>query len=165
MKDWHVIRVRPASEAKAAESLKRHKLEAYYPVEKLWRKTIRGRVEHLRPAVYGYIFARLDDDDMYKLHDMEGVAYAVTTFGHYRKLEVFIRWLKLVERLGMFDKTLAARRRKMAEGEPVRIIDGPFTDFQATFLRMEERGRARVMLHLFGRPTETTLTLEQLAAA
>lgn len=168
-KPWFVIATRPAQEHRAIASLEMHKLEAYRPQEIVWRKVAHRRIEQPRPLIRGYVFARLDQDDIHKLHDMEGVAYRIAVT-QQQQLDDFIDWLVDLEGRGEFDHTLAERRRrglveKMEGGEPLKITGGKFSGFDATFLRMDSLGKARVMFSIFGRSSEMTVPLSQLEAA
>lgn len=166
---WFVIATRPAQEHKAIASFEQLKIECYRPQEIVWRKVARRRIEQPRPLIRGYVFARLAPDDIHQLHGMDGVAYLITAV-QQQKLIDFIEWLQELEGQGEFDRTLAEKRRKgavekMEGGEPVKITGGKFSGFEATFLRMDVVGKARVMFAIFGRPSEMTVPLSQLEAA
>lgn len=170
MKDWFVIATRPAQEHRAIASLEQHKLECYRPQETIWRKVRNRRVEDRRPAIRGYVFAQLDGDDIHKLHDMEGVAYRIAV-SQQAKLIAFIDWLKEQEGTTLFDHTLAEKLRRRAisgdteHGAPLKVSGGQFGGYGATFMRMEPRGRARVMLAMFGGLVEHVIQIDHLEAA
>jgi transcriptional antiterminator NusG len=49
------------------------------------------------------------------------------------------------------------------EGQTVRIIDGPFTDFVGTVDELDlDKGKVRVLLSLFGRETPVELDFLQV---
>jgi len=48
-------------------------------------------------------------------------------------------------------------------GEAVRIVDGPFTDFEGTVDEInEEKGKVKVLISIFGRPTPVELDFLQV---
>ena len=49
------------------------------------------------------------------------------------------------------------------EGDPVKVIDGPFTDFSGTIGEVTmERKRVKVLVSIFGRPTPVELDFLQV---
>ncbi len=170
LKPWFVIATRPAQEHKAIASLEQHKFECYRPLEIVWRKVGHRRIEQPRPAIRGYVFAQLAEEDLHKLHGMEGVAYKIAV-AQQQKLADFIEWLKSMEGTALFDHTLAERQRRRLvsddteEGTKLKVSGGQFGGYGATFLRMESKGRARVMLEMFGGLVEHISPVEHLEAA
>ncbi len=59
----------------------------------------------------------------------------------------------------------AKPRPKIGAGSTVVIIDGPFCGFQATVVDSIGLEAARVLLHVFGRPTHADMALAQIEAA
>jgi transcriptional antiterminator NusG len=49
-----------------------------------------------------------------------------------------------------------------AEGDSVRVIEGPFTSFIGTIETVNEKGKIRVQVSIFGRPTPVELDFTQV---
>jgi len=63
------------------------------------------------------------------------------------------------------DKTVAVEKIEIpfCEGDPVRVIDGPFKDFAGIVSEVnEERGKVRVMVSIFGRLTPVDVDFLQI---
>ena len=54
-------------------------------------------------------------------------------------------------------------RMKYEEGETVKVIDGPFTDFSGTIEEVKpEKGKVKVLISIFGRATPVELDFIQV---
>jgi transcriptional antiterminator NusG len=64
----------------------------------------------------------------------------------------------------MVEGTLHPRMKVLfQEGETVRVIDGPFTNFQGVVGEVDvEKGRIRVLVSIFGRSTPVELDFSQV---
>ena len=52
---------------------------------------------------------------------------------------------------------------KFEQGDKVQVMDGPFTNFAGVVDEVKpDRGRVRVMISVFGRPTPVELEFTQL---
>jgi transcription antitermination factor NusG len=162
---WFLVHTGPSAEARAAGALRVQGFDAYYPQETVWRKVSNRRVEHARPFIRGYVFARMDAEDLWRLHDIEGATRSIpVTPATYREFAAFIAELRAEEAGGKFDHTLAEkRRRKVVEGDRVRVTGGMFKDQIGLLSRMAGEGRGRVLLSLFGRQGPVNIPLDQLA--
>jgi transcriptional antiterminator NusG len=49
-----------------------------------------------------------------------------------------------------------------AEGESVKVIEGPFTNFIGTIENVNEKGKVKVNVSIFGRPTPVVLDFTQI---
>jgi transcriptional antiterminator NusG len=57
-------------------------------------------------------------------------------------------------------------RMTLAVGQPVRIIDGPFTDFTGTVDEIDQaKGKVKVLVSFFGRETPVELDFLQVEKA
>jgi transcription antitermination factor NusG len=48
-------------------------------------------------------------------------------------------------------------------GDKITIVQGPFQTLSHTFLGLDEKGKVRALMNLFGRSTPTTYHPEQVA--
>jgi len=61
------------------------------------------------------------------------------------------------------EKGQAATEVPFKVGETVKVIDGPFADFVGSVDEINaERGKLRVMVSIFGRPTAVELDIAQV---
>lgn len=171
---WYAITVAPTAERKVRDALNDHGLEAYFPVEKVWRTALQKgrRISHERPLLRGYVFAKTADlaHLVALAHDIEGVVHVFAFQYGAAKVAEFIDQLRQHETAGDFDETLPRDkqgkiRRKLEPGDPVRVIGGPFFGFVGKLQSLPGRRRAQVVLTLFGREGPVTLDLLQLEAA
>lgn len=164
---WFLVHTNPAAEARAASALLYQGFDAYYPKETVWRKSGRVRSELSRPFIRGYIFARMSPEDLWKLRDIDGAACA--TSANERLYEAFVGFIGEMrdeESNGKFDLTLAEkRRRRVVEGDRVRVTTGMFKDQIGLLSRMAGEGRGRVLLSLFGAEGPVNIPLDQLEKA
>jgi transcriptional antiterminator NusG len=68
--------------------------------------------------------------------------------------------IRTLEQLG---NTAPSRRKRLfAEGEEIRVVDGPFRHFNGIVDRLDSKGRLRVLVSLFGRLSTVALTEDQV---
>ena len=60
---------------------------------------------------------------------------------------------------------VARRRRLYRIGEIVRVVDGPFAEFNGSVERLDSNGRLKVLLDIFSRMTSVELDEGQIEAA
>ena len=155
---WYVAQVKPHAEVRAAAVLAQRGLEAFLP---LLRR--RGRHAGLlgEPLFRGYLFARLDvaGEEVLVARSAPGVLYLL---GERSAPLAVPDGLVAAIRARMVAENQARGAAGYREGEPVRLLAGPFRDLEAVFdRRLNAAGRARVFVELLGRlvPVETDLAL------
>lgn len=109
----------------------------------------------------GYVFVHMlmDDDAWYMVRNTPGVTGFVGSGTEPTPLrdEEVDRMLKRIE---AEEPTV---RVSFREGERVRIVDGPFTDFHGVVDNIDmDRGKVRLMVSFFGRETPVELDLLQV---
>jgi transcriptional antiterminator NusG len=109
----------------------------------------------------GYVFVHMvmDDDVWYIVHSTPGVTGFVgsgTKPTPLRQEEVE----RILKRIEAEEPTV---RVSFREGQRVRIVDGPFTDFHGTVDEIDmQRGKVRLLVSFFGRETPVELDLLQV---
>lgn len=179
MSKWYAITTSPAAERRVRTSLTEHGVEAYYPVERVWRTRPGRRTTAERPFIRGYVFARTADHAalVALTHDIEG-AGRVHMFRGPRlngqsadeSAAAFIEELREAEASGDFDATLPRDRagrivRALEPGAAVRLKSGPLKGFAGKLVKLGEKRRAQIVLAMLGGEVAMTVDLLKLEAA
>jgi len=146
---WYALRTRARAERRVAARLRRREVEAYCPVverERTWSDRTKVIAEPMFP---GYLFARFDGVDLGRVLSARSVVEVVRSSG----VPVPVRpdELEAVRRLegGLRASEEALEIESVdafEEGEPVRVVSGPFEGLTGELL--EDRGGVRVAVRL-----------------
>jgi transcription termination/antitermination protein NusG len=115
----------------------------------------------------GYVLVEmvLDQETGHVINSIQGVIKFV---GHDRRMPQPLRPDEVNRLLGIADEVEAAGPKEEIPfliGQAVAITEGPFTDFNGTVEEvMTDKGKVRVSVSLFGRPTSVELDYLQLKA-
>ncbi len=167
---WYVVHAHSGHEAKVAEMVKQRAetldltdkiLEILIPTqEKIQIK--RGQKKTVTEKIFpGYmlIHMELTDESWLAVRTTQGITGFVGVGNKPTPLPKHE-----VEAIKQY-MTQAAPQYKAdyVEGEAVKIIDGPFTDFLATVKSIdEEKGKVQVLVNIFGRETPVDLDFLQI---
>jgi len=98
-------------------------------------------------------------------HTINGIQGVIKFVGH-DKMPMALRADEVNRLLGIADETVAEEPKEeipFLVGQAVAITEGPFTDFNGTVEEvMPDKGKVRVSVSLFGRPTSVELDYLQL---
>jgi transcription termination/antitermination protein NusG len=100
------------------------------------------------------------------LHTINGIQGVIKFVGH-EKLPMPLRPEEVNRLLGIAEAEESAPKEEIPFliGQAVAITEGPFTDFNGTVEEvMADKGKVRVSVSLFGRPTSVELDYLQLKA-
>ena len=100
------------------------------------------------------------------LHTINGIQGVIKFVGHER-FPMALRPEEVNRLLGIAEAEEAAPKEEIPflVGQAVAITEGPFTDFNGTVEEvMADKGKVRVSVSLFGRPTSVELDYLQLKA-
>ncbi len=170
-KKWYIVNVQSGCEgtAKSAieERIRSHKLEELFgdiliPTENVI-ELVKGQ-KKTRPKKFypGYIFVNMEINDK-SWHLIKGSAKVTGFIGGSKPMEVPDRDLQKVTQQieGHGEKPRA--KVNFGIGEGVVIIDGPFNSFNGTVEEVnEEKGKLKVLVSIFGRPTPVELDFIQV---
>ncbi len=167
---WYVVHAHSGHEMKVAEMVKQRAetlgltdkiLEVLIPTqEKIQIK--RGQKKTVTEKIFpGYMLVHMEltDESWLAVRTTQGVTGFVGVGNKPTPLPKHE-----VEAIKQY-MTQAAPQYKAdyVEGEAVKIIDGPFTDFLATVKSIdEERGKVQVLVNIFGRETPVDLDFLQI---
>ncbi len=163
MESWYALFTKPRKEQQVADALAEKGIQTYVPT---WRVHTRGRGWVQRPFFPRYIFARIDFDAV-------GISVVRWTPGLTNIVSFDGRpaWVpdeiveRLKERLAEMDAAAEGRvyAPRFRRGQRVRILEGPFKDFEAVFDRhLSASDRVRVLLDVLGRVTKVEVEASKL---
>lgn len=167
---WYVVHTYSGHEAKVSEQLRQRilsmgltdkVLEALIPTQE--KIEIKQREKRkIREKIFpGYLLIKmiLDDQSWLAVRTTPGVTGFVGMGNQPTPLP-----LQEVEAILKFIKTEAPKfKTKFTEGEAIKIIDGPFTEFLGSVESIdEEKGKVKVLVSIFGRETPVELDFLQV---
>jgi len=127
-----------------------------------------GKKVNVERKLYpGYVLVEMvmNQESAHVINSIQGVIKFV---GHERKLPQPLRPDEVNRLLGIAEEVEAEGPREEIPfliGQAVAITEGPFTDFNGTVEEvMADKGKVRVSVSLFGRPTSVELDYLQLKA-
>ncbi len=140
--------------------------QALVPVEAAVEIKNGKKVTVERKVFPGYVLVEMTVDQE-SLHEVGAIQGVIKFVGKDRDPQP-LRPDEVNRLLGIVDETEDAAPREeipFLVGQAVAITDGPFTDFNGTVEDvMPDKGKVRVSVSLFGRPTSVELDYLQLRA-
>lgn len=172
--DWYVLQVLSSHENKVQKLIEREKArwdngdkigEIKIPV--LEMAELRGGKKRIvkKKFMPGYVFIQADLDDELE-RAVRSIPGVVTFVGTDEAAQILSddEMQSLFSEMGenKNDEKVASRIL-FSEGETVRIIEGPFTNFQGLVESVDsEKGKVRVKVEIFGRSTPVELDYLQV---
>ena len=171
-KKWYIVNTQTGCEntAKTAieERIRTAKMEKYFgeiliPAESVVELVKGQKKEKSRKFFPGYIFVSmfLNDDTWHLVRNSSKVSGFVG--GKTRPPEVpEHEVLRVTQQMaGIAEKPRP--KVKFALGESVMVVDGPFSNFNGTVEEInEDKGKVKVLVSIFGRPTPVELDFLQV---
>lgn len=169
---WYVVHVYSGFEQKAKTALQERVRskgysekfgEVYVPQETV-TELVRGQKKTLSKTFFpGYILVQMDmDQDTW--HLVKDTPKITGFIGNAKDPSPLTQ--EEVDRLikQMHEGALAVQsKHQFAEGENVKVIDGPFMDFTGTIEQVNpEKGKLKVLISIFGRATPVELDYVQV---
>lgn len=172
---WYIINVQTSCENTAKTSIEKkardHKLEQFIgqiliPSENVVELVKGKKATRARKFFPGYIFVQmvLTDETWHLVRN----ASKVTGFvgGKVKPPEVPEEEVMRVTRQMEAGAEKATAKVKFSVGENVTVIDGPFSNFNGTVEEInQEKGKVKVSVSIFGRPTPVELDFVQVEKA
>lgn len=160
---WYIAHTKSGFESKVKKAIENQarlkKLTAkifrvLVPEEEKLEK-VRNQTRPVKHKVYpGYVFIEMEltNDTQALIKDVDGVTHFVGGNSGKEPLPVKTEEMQLIlKRLG---ETTALPQIDLEVGESVRVLQGPFADFEGTVQDIDlEKQKAKVMLSVFGRET------------
>ena len=162
---WYLVHSRPRLETIAAENLARQGYQVYLPRLRLPRRRRerwRDEVEPLFPR-YLFVGVNIGDQEFRPMHSTRGVS-RIVRFG-LRYASVPHALIEALEAQVGLDGLHEFRAPKLASGDRVRILAGPFRDVEAVFECERGEDRVRVLLEVLGAEARVTLNASLIVPA
>jgi len=173
---WYVLRVVSGKERKIKEYLDKDILrngwdkiikQIFLPVEKVYKVQNGKKVMRERNFYPGYVMievesGKLNDDMISSIKNMTNVIHFLG-----KDNPVALRKSEVNKMLGKVDEMSDAGGMTMSEpfivGETIKIIDGPFNDFNGVIEEVnDEKKKLKVTVKIFGRATPVELNYMQV---
>jgi transcription antitermination factor NusG len=137
--NWYVFYTRSNAEKSVYGELIRRRYQAYLPLEKTLRHW-RNRQNKLvsRPLFRGYIFIKTSESEIYNIVKIYGVVRCVRCGDRFSIVPE--KDIRCIEQMLALGQPIYAEH-DLAEGEHVRVIQGPLTGYQG--LLIERKGKSR----------------------
>ncbi len=172
---WYVLRIVSGKERKVKEHLDKEVkingwgnaiLQILCPVEKVFKVVNGKKVLREKTLFPGYIMLEALDG---KLNDtmIQGIT-GVTSVIHFLGKEhpIALRKSEVNKMFGKLDEVSEAGigyAEPYIVGETIKIIDGPFNDFNGTIEEVnEEKKKLKIVVKIFGRATPVELNYSQV---
>jgi transcriptional antiterminator NusG len=174
---WYVIHTNSGSEYKVKKNLENRVellgkkdsiFEIVVPEESAERVQDGERVSHARKVYPGYVLVQMNMDDATwtVVKNTPGVTGFVglgskPTPLHDKEVQTVLRAAGIGPRRSDVMAPIG-----FTEGQNVKIVDGPFTDFMGVIKEInQEKRKAKVLVFIFGRDTAIEVDLIQLEEA
>jgi len=168
---WYVIHTYSGHEKKVAQALiqrletmnlKENVMELLIPTQNKI-KIVKGQKQKVAEKIFpGYMLAKMimTDDTWLAVRTTQGVTGFVGAGNKPTPLPP-----KEVETIIKFTQLEAPKyKASFTQGEAVKIIDGPFTDFLGSVESIDiEKGKVKVLVSIFGRETPVELDFLQVS--
>ena len=178
---WYVLRVVSGKEKKVKEYLDKDIirngwdkliLQVFLPVEKVYKVQNGKKVMRERNFYPGYVMievidGKLTDEIVQHLSNLTNVMHFLTDGKGSKGNIISLRKAEVNKMLGKVDEMADAGGITMSEpfivGETIKIIDGPFNDFNGVIEEVtDEKKKLKVQVKIFGRATPVELSYMQV---
>ncbi|MEH6499685.1 MAG: transcription/translation regulatory transformer protein RfaH [Pseudoalteromonas distincta] len=154
---WHLIQCKARQDERAELNLSNQGFVCYRPVHEVERLR-HGRRVLLQESLFpGYIFIRLDclADNWSAIRSTRGVLKLVSFGTEPTPVEPAIIY-------SIQSRSQKAATPSLQQGDAVRILQGPFRDLEAIFLRADGTERAVLLLNLLQRQQQLKFSLNAI---
>ena len=178
---WYVLRVVSGKERKIKEYLDKDIIrngwaeiikQVFLPVEKVYKVQAGKKVMRERNFYPGYVMIEvagkvLNDDIVQHISNISNVMHFLTDGKGSKGKIISLRKAEVNKMLGKVDEMGEGGGMTMSEpfivGETIKIIDGPFNDFNGTIEEVhDEKKKLKVQVKIFGRATPVELNYMQV---
>jgi transcriptional antiterminator RfaH len=155
---WHLIHTKPRQESIAREQLERQGYTTYLPQI---RQTASNRTS-AAPLFPRYLFIRLTAglDDWTPIRSTRGVS-ALVRVG-MKPAIISDPLVEAIQQRAGADGLHRLPTKHFTKGDRVRLVSGPFADYEAIFSEQRAENRAIILLNLIGKLNRIEVPLDNL---
>ncbi len=170
---WYVIHTYAGYENKVKKNLE-HRIHSMDMADKIFRVEVpteeeieirNGQRQKVQRKVFpGYVLVQMimDDDSWYVVRNTPGV----TSFVGMGNTPTSLDDSEVSKILQQMEAEPSRVKMTLRVGEPVTIVDGPFTDFTGRVDEIDQaKGKVKVLVSFFGRETPVELDFLQVQKA
>lgn len=169
-KNWYAIHTYSGYEDAVARNLKQRAesmdmedkiFDVIVPTRQVTKVKRGNRVEEEEQIYPGYVLVQMEitDDSWYVVRNTPRVTGFVGSGSRPDPLEES----EVEELFEQMAEETSEHEIDVSEGDPVRIVDGPFDDQEGTVDEVDpERGKVKVLVSMFGRETPVELDFLQI---
>ena len=167
---WYVIHTYSGYENKVKKNLE-HRIHSMDMADKIFRVEVpteeeieirNGQRQKVQRKIYpGYVLVHMlmGDDSWYVVRNTPGV----TSFVGMGTQPTPLDETEVNKILQQMEAEPSRVKMTLTVGQPVRIVDGPFTDFTGTIDEIDQaKGKVKVLVSFFGRETPVELDFLQV---
>jgi transcriptional antiterminator RfaH len=160
-KEWFILKFKANSHFKAAKNLNLLGFETFLPLHDTTSRKSSRFINNTQPLFPSYMFVKFDrvKTQWHKINNTYGVSQLVTFNSNLKSIPAKVID-DLISRCDLSGKILPLK--KLSQGDQVKILKGPFTNFIATVERYETDQRIWILMDLMGRETKTQAPVETL---
>jgi transcriptional antiterminator RfaH len=162
-KRWYVVYTNIKCEFRAEKGLIAKGYDVFLPRAKRWIRHARRKKERVEPLLPRYLFVGFDINliPWYEIRNTDGVEGVLSNNSIPVAVPAAaIEDLRAMQEISVFDETTEVLR--LREGDPVRMVKGPFAGHFCTLKSARGKKRIEVILSLFGRENVLTVPLSAL---
>ncbi len=165
MISWYAVQTQVRAEEKAVFNLRRQSFDVFLPQYKKTRRHARKTDVVLRPLFPGYVFVHMDTakDQWHAIKGTFGVVRLISSGDTPSPIPFGI--VEAIMERGDDGGVIQLQHKTLRRGDTVRIVDGPFAEYEGLFEEMIDEHRVILLLDLLGRKVRTQVPYEALAAA
>jgi transcriptional antiterminator RfaH len=156
---WHLIHTKPRQERTACEHLERQGYRTYLPLIRQPNQT-QTSVVALFPR---YLFILLTDglDDWTPIRSTRGVSSLVQVGMNPAKISDQV--IETIRQRADADGLHRLPPKNFSKGDRVRLVSGPFTDYEAIFSEQRAENRTIILLNLIGKQNRIEVPSDSIA--
>jgi transcriptional antiterminator RfaH len=162
--EWYLIRTKAGGERRAYEHLIRFADETFLPLIKVQARRWDKQVDVIVPLFACYLFAVLDLEREYNhVRHTSGVQYVV----HYGGMPAVVpEWIICDLKARCTRGPIEIPKPELLAGEPVRVVGGPFREFEGIFERkLSGPERVAILLSALGAGARVVLPASMIEKA
>jgi transcriptional antiterminator RfaH len=155
---WHLIHTKPRQEKTACEQLERQGFTTYLPLIRQQGSTN----QQIIPLFPRYLFIRLTAglDDWTPIRSTRGVSSLVRVGMNPAIISEHL--IKAIQQRADCDGFHKPATKKLTKGDRIRLISGPFAEYEAIFSEQRAENRAIILLNLIGKQNRIEVPTESL---